>query len=91
MWGAPTALYGPIACGCVEFTQRFFGDGELNQDAFDRYETAARLELGEITGRTKPMGGPIVMDHPEPLMRSNLSLRRMVKLTIASPKKAFIG
>ncbi|MEE2787034.1 MAG: Ppx/GppA phosphatase family protein [Myxococcota bacterium] len=34
--------------GCVEYTRRFFSDGEFTQAAIDHCVTAARLELGEI-------------------------------------------
>ncbi len=37
-----------LAMGCVSFTQRFFADGRLTEDAYARAGTAARQELQTI-------------------------------------------
>ena len=42
--------------GCVETTARFFGDGKLTQEAFDRARLAAGLELASIVERYRQVG-----------------------------------
>lgn len=42
--------------GCVEFTNRYFGDGRLSAESFDRAVVAARLELGSVHRPFKRLG-----------------------------------
>ncbi len=42
--------------GCVETTQRFFGDGKLTSDAFRQARLAAGLELASIVARYQEIG-----------------------------------
>lgn len=42
--------------GCVEFTARYFGDGRLSPENFDRAIVAARLELGSVHRPYKRLG-----------------------------------
>ncbi len=42
--------------GCVEFTQRYFGDGRLTPESFERAIVAARLELGSMHRSFKRLG-----------------------------------
>ncbi len=43
----PRALES-VHLGCVSMTERFFGDGRITQDAFDKARLAARLELRPV-------------------------------------------
>jgi exopolyphosphatase/guanosine-5'-triphosphate,3'-diphosphate pyrophosphatase len=43
-----------LKVGCVGMTQRFFADGRLSSDAFERCETAARVEIEAIAGDFGP-------------------------------------
>ena len=45
--GEPRALES-LHLGCVLMTERFFPDGRITQDAFDRARVAARLELRPV-------------------------------------------
>ena len=42
--------------GCVSFTRRFFGDGQLSRRQFDRAVTAAHLELQPVKERFRRLG-----------------------------------
>jgi len=42
--------------GCVSYTLRFFGEGELKRDSFRKAEIAARLELQTIERRFRATG-----------------------------------
>jgi len=42
--------------GCVEFTRRYFGDGRLTAESFERAIVAARLELGSMHRSFKRVG-----------------------------------
>jgi len=53
--------YEPLALdslymGCVEATQRFFGDGKVTRDAFHKARLAAGLELASIVARYREIG-----------------------------------
>ena len=43
----PRALES-VHLGCVRMTERFFGDGRITREAFDRARVAARLELRPV-------------------------------------------
>jgi exopolyphosphatase/guanosine-5'-triphosphate,3'-diphosphate pyrophosphatase len=43
----PRALES-VHLGCVTMTERFFGDGQITRDAFDKARVAARLELRPV-------------------------------------------
>lgn len=42
--------------GCVSYTMRYFGDGRITKEAFQRAEMAARIELEPIVERFKALG-----------------------------------
>lgn len=42
--------------GCVEFTERYFGDGRFSPEQFERAVVAARLELGSVHRPVKRLG-----------------------------------
>jgi exopolyphosphatase/guanosine-5'-triphosphate,3'-diphosphate pyrophosphatase len=42
--------------GCVEWSKRFFADGELTRAIFERATTAARLELRSVERRLRTLG-----------------------------------
>lgn len=42
--------------GCVSYTMRYFGDGRITKEAFQRAEMAARIELEPIVERFKEVG-----------------------------------
>jgi exopolyphosphatase / guanosine-5'-triphosphate,3'-diphosphate pyrophosphatase len=49
-------LKDSLAMGCVNFTQRFFADGELTRKAFKRAEVAAALEFEPLARRYQEAG-----------------------------------
>jgi exopolyphosphatase/guanosine-5'-triphosphate,3'-diphosphate pyrophosphatase len=45
-----------VQAGCVSFTGRFFGKGEIHDSALDSAETAARLELRPLERQYRALG-----------------------------------
>lgn len=46
--GTHTLVLESLHMGCVSMTERFFGDGRITRQAFERARTAARLELRPV-------------------------------------------
>ena len=46
--GAEPRALESVHLGCVSMTERFFGDGKITPDAFERARVAARLELRPV-------------------------------------------
>lgn len=54
--GAEILRADSLYMGCVEFTNRYFGEGRLTTEGFDRAIVAARLELGSVHRSFRRLG-----------------------------------
>lgn len=57
--GFDPLLMRSLSMGCVNFTQRYFADGELKQKSFQKAITAAHQELELISDKYRAMGWDI--------------------------------
>ena len=78
--GAEPQKLESLHLGCVSMTERFFGDGLLTREAFDKARLAARLELRPVKAFFRDLG-PIEAIGTSGTIRSTEEVARELGLT----------